>query len=742
MSRRPANLNLGDSKTEFTKPLPSPRTAMYLDLPSPRVGEIPPALSPLDAFALQSRMLAKKFEESQQQGRRISRLPHNEIANELARRPGYFRQISGASSRQESGDEDEQTPLTMPVEPVAQQVIPKESRPQSHYPRFDNAAADKKYKSGPNTSGTDIWYDAEDGGAITEEPSYFGILPRASSPEPVDPQLTKTQHATSALPSLTGSIDSVQSTQPRTNTDDSILSNRNDYGLAPPKSSHHPHSARSVVSIRSVIDSADEDGASTNDPYDLLPPRKFSNSSGFSRPHSPITPDPYPSCRSPSAMSELSANSSQYPRPSFNFSRPLSSSSNKPFMDGRPSLSSRPSYDSRPSFEYPTRQSSMDQANTPLRQASTTSVESEGHTPKVNDTEATSDEAIFSDEEPSALNDQNGGAASYIYSKYSLPRGRIIERGSLGKRDSWTQHQFTWEEPRESSPAPRSVSSPSNSPNLSTPQRPETARMYSEGAFGSNMGSPRTPDPYRTHPSSPSLSSQATDRTKRAHVRNSPSADIVNMSPEQHLEKGIECHSSGSLSKSTYHLRLAARAGLPTAMLLYALACRHGWGMRPNQAEGVMWLKRAVDFSSLELLGDDDALSSSSKRHTQFVREDKTRKAQFALAIYELGMSYQHGWGISKDKALALRCFEIAGSWGDCDALAEAGFCYAQGLGCKKDMKKSAAFYRRAAEGGISVAGNSWYVLRQSVAMIKSSNNYQDIQAKVHGHSISSNAIW
>jgi TPR repeat protein len=49
-------------------------------------------------------------------------------------------------------------------------------------------------------------------------------------------------------------------------------------------------------------------------------------------------------------------------------------------------------------------------------------------------------------------------------------------------------------------------------------------------------------------------------------------------------------------------------------------------------------------------------------------------------------------------------------AWGDADALAEAGFCYAQGVGCKKDLKKSAKFYRQAEAKGISMIGNSWYV--------------------------------
>lgn len=40
--------------------------------------------------------------------------------------------------------------------------------------------------------------------------------------------------------------------------------------------------------------------------------------------------------------------------------------------------------------------------------------------------------------------------------------------------------------------------------------------------------------------------------------------------------------------------------------------------------------------------------------------------------------------------------------------MAETGFCYAKGIGCKTDLKKAAKFYRLAADKGISMVGNSW----------------------------------
>lgn len=131
------------------------------------------------------------------------------------------------------------------------------------------------------------------------------------------------------------------------------------------------------------------------------------------------------------------------------------------------------------------------------------------------------------------------------------------------------------------------------------------------------------------------------------------------MSAEEHLAKGIECHENGSLKESTYHLRYAARLNDPTAMLLYALACRHGWGMRANQKEAVDWLRKAAEYASVEIADDEDQVKEG--KHVDVI-ERRTRKAQFALSIYELGVSHMNGWGIEQDRSLALRCFEIAGS--------------------------------------------------------------------------------
>ena len=126
--------------------------------------------------------------------------------------------------------------------------------------------------------------------------------------------------------------------------------------------------------------------------------------------------------------------------------------------------------------------------------------------------------------------------------------------------------------------------------------------------------------------------------------------------------------------------------------------------MRANPKEGVSWLRKAMEHADISL--DDPA--SSTTTTGKDVEEQKTRRAHFALSVYELGVSHMNGWGTEQDKALALQCFEKAAAWGDADAMTEAGFCYAEGVGCKKDLKKAAGYYRAAEKKGVSMIGNSW----------------------------------
>lgn len=727
MARRPANLNLGRDRPEAFEP---PKMfGGQNNLPSPRAGEIPPALSPLDAFAMHSRLLAKKFEEEAQNGRRMSRLPPTMVAKEMKNRPGYFRSLSNESKMTDVDEaSEESSPVSSRgrVEDGSNTDNFGKERPMSHYPTLDNTGADEEVPALPTP-----YYDAIENPEATatakDGPDYFG-MPRAASPEPVDGKMINVQAPSpNAFPSLTSSIDTI-STHPRTMTNGSQRSQRSltsDRGLAPPQSPRYPKSPRSFQSIRSVPpDSGDEDGQSTSGSHALSSSRKFSGSSGVSRPQSPFSPWMQPIHRSPSMTSEYSINGSQQlqrPAPNFsNFSRPMSSSGSRPSFDTRPSLDARPSLDTRPSMDS---RPSFERHDMPHRHPSGASSSTTHSSKPPLSRQGSDDDAPHSGppDTPMYPPDTPGGnsSSSYIYAKYALPRGRPVDRDSRAFRDSWIQKQFDWDREHDQHPnRPQHahherVHSDFEAKARASPTPSDAGRSGRSLTPGASEIRSRSADPRGLqkaaafHRSSPSVKTDSTDRTIRALPlhKKSPSADL---SPEEHLDIGISCHNSGETNKSTYHLRLAAIAGLPTAMLLYALACRHGWGMRPNQEEGVKWLRKAIETSGLDVADAEDKLNATSGHANLDPAERKKRKAQYALAIYELGISSMNGWGCAKDKPLAVRCYEIAGSWGDADALAEAGFCYTEGVGVKKDLKKAASLYRKAAESGMSMAGNSW----------------------------------
>ncbi|KAI2622885.1 hypothetical protein GGS26DRAFT_228348 [Hypomontagnella submonticulosa] len=688
-----ANSSASVASSGVSRPLRSPRLHV--------AGEVPPALSPLDAFAAQSRLLAKQLEESAKAGKRMSRLPPLTTESPLIvqGRSDYFRSMS-----YDSGDDQPESAQTNTGLGLTTEVESPSERPVSMHPRMSRIppTPDQSIPLPPNPFLENSRGRQLD--KLDEDKGLYGAR-REQSPSDLDSITDRGAESKSSSSNVDArEVSPTRSRFPPSPEKLSKTSSHESAGLVPPR---HIFPKRSSSIMSAPLDINDETLSAS---FHSQPARKLSSGSAFSGPGlaSPIAHYQ----RSPSISSEASA---PLPRPAFNFSRPLSRAGT-------------------PGVEPPTRQASSDS------QPSFVLADDTAHTPV----------SMHSEAFLEAHSDEGKGAPSYIYSKYSLPRGKSLQRNSVIFRDP-EPSTFVWEQPivlpsnvqtfpRNGQAPPSPPSRPSSSSSRfqegtntsdSLLTRPSIERSKLSNEMSANERQ-HSPDPSRpsTSMSRPSedvprgrtltspLHEQVRGRTPMS-VSTSDSASTIRpprsqhshaptaseMSAEEHLAKGIKCHEEGSVKESTYHLRLAARAGDPTGMLLYALACRHGWGMRPNQREGVEWLRKAADVASAEIAEDEDLVKEGKSVD---VMERKTRKAQFALSIYELGVSHMNGWGIEQDKALALRCFEIAGNWGDVDALAEAGFCYAKGVGCKKDLKKSAKFYRMAEAKGMSMPGNSW----------------------------------
>ncbi|KAF2201777.1 hypothetical protein GQ43DRAFT_21768 [Delitschia confertaspora ATCC 74209] len=669
---RPGGMESRSESYEFVNNASNPPNLSLGDLPSPRVGEIPPALSPLDALALQGRLLAKRFEQANKSGRRISRLAPLTIQNEFGNRGGYFSSLS-PSTAGSSHDE--------PISPHPA-FSPRETKPQerhkSVYPQLqeDDLSHDQPFPFRNNLAPV-----AEGKQAQPVPQDYFGVV-RTRSPEPGDARIGF-QEAPPVMPNIPRSNNGPQAVlnRQRMPSIDSLSVKAHQPGLLPPRSPGSFRSPRHSPSIRSVReDSSDEvEDMSLAGSYDSSQLRQFSPERSVSRSHSPFSPRMTQHMRrSPSVSSEFSTTG--FPRPAFNFSRPLSTASRQPSLDLRTSVDApvqQPSDENammRPSFDnYPPRQDSADGY-----------VGDVVHTPV----------SMTSEDFRRSSDSHNNPAPSYTYTKFDLPRGRPLGRRSIRAED-FLNSQIHWDQPVQNPNKPQqtSYSRPPSPP--SPPQSLDRPRTQPEPE---PEPAPLAPTASSERPVAPSLTSSK--NTIRA--RPSGSSDVT---AQEHCDKGVELHEAGEFMKSTYHLRLAARAGLPEGMFWYGLACRHGWGMRENKAEAMQWLRRAVDSGQLEIANDED--QDRQGRPADVVKRKK-HQAQYAAAIYELGKCYAEGWGTRVDKSLALRYFEIAGNWGDSDALTEAGYYYCKGIGCKKDMSKAAKLYRAAEAKGVSMVGNSW----------------------------------
>lgn len=664
MASRPSLLDLRANSSQSTastssRPLQSPR--MHF------AGEAPLELSPLDAFALQSRLLAKQLQETTKEGNRVSRLPPLTVESPLVQqgRSEFFRAFS-----HDSTSEHDESPLSggVGLRGDVEEAFATNDRPKSMRPRLSRIPPTPD-DAMPLPALSKHSRDLSRGRhlePVGEHGDYFGAR-QERSPSPLhsdthshaadmEPETSSYRRVHSLLqPTLQRNASAGSS------PDKSKQGSFDELGLAPPRG---PASGRSPSVVSCPVPD-EEISSSVSGSLHSLPSRKPSAGSIVLASATP-SPAIHFFQRSPSVASDSSA----IPRPSLNFSRPISRAET-------------------PSLDMPTRQASSDS------QPSFILADDFAHTPVSMHSEA------FADHQ---TDDGKAAAPSYIYSTFCLPRGKTIQRSETPESHSpaSSRRERGARSPGNAHRAPTGAPpSPPTRPSSSSarPIPEDAASLASSATRPSTDAGKRSMDSSRLgvsgHPNlsarRPSVESRPSEDTPRGRTLYSSSRDVAvrgktpasvgtsnsagtirpahssrlfgtsasDMSAEEHLAKGIECHEDGSVNESTYHLRHAARQNNPKAMLLYALACRHGWGMRANPKEGVEWLRKAAEYASVEIADDQDR--SREGRPANFL-ESKARKAQFALSIYELGVSHMNGWGIEQDKSLALRCFEIAGS--------------------------------------------------------------------------------
>lgn len=145
------------------------------------------------------------------------------------------------------------------------------------------------------------------------------------------------------------------------------------------------------------------------------------------------------------------------------------------------------------------------------------------------------------------------------------------------------------------------------------------------------------------------------------------------------MQTAIRLHEEGDLEKSTQlFATLASPSGANNALaqVLYGLALRHGWGIFPDPSAALYYLSLAASNSA--------SIEAEALRETGGLRGGSA-KGELVLAVFELGNSFRHGWGVRRDAVAARMYYETAANLGDVDALEEAAWCLLEGFGGAKD---------------------------------------------------------
>jgi len=248
--------------------------------------------------------------------------------------------------------------------------------------------------------------------------------------------------------------------------------------------------------------------------------------------------------------------------------------------------------------------------------------------------------------------------------------------------------------PRQMIPTPNTAgSSPRhrlNMHNMAPSPQPSPSTAGSSPLGPTSL--PPSPFPVLS-PSKSTPTGGAVDKKKNATKKKE---SVVGSQAEQLVYAGIKFHEAGQLEKAAENFKLAAEQSSPLGMFLYGVSLRHGWGCKKNEKTAFQYLQKAAESAVLDLNNLSSTVNMSAAR------------GELVMAIYELGVSFRHGWGCAKDKASAVYFFKIAADLGDPDAQNDLGHCYYHGQGVKKDLHKAAKYYRKAAKQGQGIMGNSW----------------------------------
>ncbi|OMH82486.1 Protein DSF2 [Zancudomyces culisetae] len=203
---------------------------------------------------------------------------------------------------------------------------------------------------------------------------------------------------------------------------------------------------------------------------------------------------------------------------------------------------------------------------------------------------------------------------------------------------------------------------------------------------------------------------------KRLTQNRKISRRMMHLKGEETFHEAVDKFYNGEYNEAFETSRISAECLNSKGMLLYGLCLRHGWGTDIDLKMAFKFIKKAVGcgfYVYKDILKRRQALQPKDQKNPESIVlgiEESDEMIFFPLSLFELGQSYYHGWGVIKSPPTAIQYLEIAAEFGFIDAILFLGSCYESGNGkwIKKDLKRSAQYYRAAHKLGCDFYGNSW----------------------------------
>lgn len=153
-------------------------------------------------------------------------------------------------------------------------------------------------------------------------------------------------------------------------------------------------------------------------------------------------------------------------------------------------------------------------------------------------------------------------------------------------------------------------------------------------------------------------------------------------------------------------IRYKAEQGDADYQYFYGTCLENGWGVDANDAQALVWYKKAADQNqktSYNSIGNFYRMGKGVKPNAKeaFKWYGRGAEAEDAQAMLNLGNCYYFGMGTEKNLAEAVKWWQQSADGGNAYAKAQMGDCYLYGMGVEKDLEKAVECLSQAAEHNI-----------------------------------------